>query len=474
MLNAGCFFAVAIWICALLRSGNARPTVAAERPHLTLAALLAIAITVAAFWPTLWNPFQFDAFTHLFEVRNASLTQMLARFHRERLFFRPVGFLFYWIEARGAGLDLLRWHLTNIALHALNGLVLYLVLFRLGFQRLLSAFGAIAFLTSGVTAEAVAWIDAPFDLLATLFVLLAMLELLNWTRSGLPAHLAACSGLVLIACFTKESAFCAPLLALALGLTRSDQQRKRAWIAASSIGACCCAGFGYRLWALHGIGGYPGLSGSELLHVPHLLLLRLWGILQFPINWSTGVSVVLFILYCLSGAALLYTAVLGHARRSILAAGLTWAAAAILPALPVALISSDLSGARVYYLASAGVAVALASAVEGLRRRPMQVAVAIAIVGCNVAILEHNLAPWFRVSSQAADACRAFGAIVNRSAGTFEVLDLPAKRDGVYFLSNGFPECVALYSGADPAHIQASGSERWRWNDRENRFERLE
>jgi hypothetical protein len=148
MLNAGCFFAVAFWICVLLRSQQQPARHLFARPHLWLAAIAAIAISIAAFKSTLWNPFQFDAFTHLFEVRDAALPTILARFSRgtgETLFFRPVGWLAYWIDAHGSGTDLLRWHLVNILLHAGNGLLVYLLLLRLDLQRFPSAFGALAF-----------------------------------------------------------------------------------------------------------------------------------------------------------------------------------------------------------------------------------------------------------------------------------------------------------------------------------------
>jgi hypothetical protein len=104
MLNAGCILAAAFWICVFLRSAkDANPrrqtaqgtpegwwravrSVLREfvesrqqpapplhaRPHVWLAAIAAIAISLAAFQSTLWNPFQFDAFTHLFDVRRSA------------------------------------------------------------------------------------------------------------------------------------------------------------------------------------------------------------------------------------------------------------------------------------------------------------------------------------------------------------------------------------------------------------------
>ncbi len=376
MLNAGCIFAVAFWICVLLRSQQQPTPPLRSRPHLWLAAIAAIAISLAAFQSTLWNPFQFDAFTHLFEVRDAALPAILARFGRnsgENLFFRPVGWLAYWIDAHSSGADLLRWHLVNVVLHALNGLLVYLLLLRLDLQRLPAAFGAFAFLTSGVAAEPVAWIDAPFDLLASFFLLLAILELLRWTRSACRVHWAACCALVAVACCTKESAFCAPLLIGAIAVSRSGAERKRAWLAAGSVATCCSAVFVYRWWALRGIGGYRLSAASDLLHVTQLLLLRMWGVLLFPINWSQRFPTVILFVYI---AALIYEAVRSRACRSALLCGLAWSVAAVLPVLPIALLSADLSGSRVYYLASIGFTIALASILAGLRPGYPQIAVA--------------------------------------------------------------------------------------------------
>ncbi len=220
MLNAGCVFAVAIWICAVVRSRSGPALVGSERAYGVVAAGAVVLVSLLAFWQTLWNPFQFDAFPHLFAARAATFPQVLQRFtplSEERLFFRPFGFLFYWLDAHMAS-DLLRWHLANVTLHALNGLAVYLLFLRLDFRRWLAGFGAAVFLTNGLNAEPVAWIDIPFDLLATLFVLLALLALLR-------GRVVSCLALIVIACCTKESAFCAPLLALALGF---DQGGRRA------------------------------------------------------------------------------------------------------------------------------------------------------------------------------------------------------------------------------------------------------
>jgi hypothetical protein len=214
------------------------------------------------------------------------------------------------------------------------------------------------------------------------------------------------------------------LLIGAIALSKSGAERKRAWTAAGSVAACCFVVFAYRGWALGGIGGYR-FAASALLHVPQLLLLRMWAVLLFPINWSEHVSAIILLVY---SATLTYAAVQGRARRATLLCGLAWSAAAILPVSPVALISSDLSGSRVYYLAGVGFAIALASTIEGLKPGYTQIAVAVVVLVFNLSSLEHNLVPWSQVSREAADACRTFGADLNKSPRKVQVLELPSKR----------------------------------------------
>jgi hypothetical protein len=101
--------------------------------------------------------------------------------------------------------------------------------------------------------------------------------------------LAVCAAL---AVYTKESAFCLPLLPVALLPFLPRAQWRRAIAASLALGSVCAILFAYRWWALGGIGGYADRTGvsavwhSRPLHTSEALLFRQWAFLFFPVNWS--------------------------------------------------------------------------------------------------------------------------------------------------------------------------------------------
>jgi hypothetical protein len=121
---------------------------------------------------------------------------------------------------------------------------------------------------------------------------------------------------------------------------------------------------------------------------------------------------------------------------------------ALLPALPLALVGANLWGARVYYLASAGAALLAAAAWGGLTSRRLRGAVAAALVLFHFAALRHQLDAWESVARLAERTCTGAAPLV-ASAGERPVVveNMPASVDGVFFLSNGFSECVQMAAG---------------------------
>jgi hypothetical protein len=71
----------------------------------------------------------------------------------------------------------------------------------------------------------------------------------------------------------------------------------------------------------------------------------------------------------------------------------------------------------------------------------------------SVVVLEHNLGAWQSASVKAESACRAGAAAVRSPSDRLAAVGLARILKGVYFFQNGFPECVAMVSGADPEHI---------------------
>ena len=423
-----------------------------------------VAAAVAlAFRPNLGSPFVFDDYTHLTGAAHSTWRIFVAAFKPEPggrgLFFRPIGFLAYWLDYQWAGAEALRWHLWSMAVHAANSGLLYLLVRRLGMERGAALAAALLFALHGSRAETVAWTDARFDLLAALFVFGALLAVREYCRTGRRTFYIPMAVCAALAVYTKESAFCLPLLPAALLPFLPRQERRRALQAGLMLAAVCALLFAYRWYALGGIGGYVDPAGARaILHSGPLkageaLFYRQWGFLFFPVNWSVPVE------WWLRAAALLFIAMLAAcagrcaSSRAHLLAGLAFVLAAALPVQHLLLLPPDFAGARILYLPVAGLAIFWGAMLERAAHSKLRWAMAAVLIAFNVAALQHNLGPWRTTPAAAAAICRALGRELAADPRPISVSGLPYKEQGAYFLSNGFPECVAMNSGQPAGRV---------------------
>jgi len=136
-----------------------------------------------------------------------------------------------------AGLEPGPFHVANIALHALNALLVFALLRLLRLGDLPAAAGAALFAIHPVQVEPVAWVSGFRDLLSGFFALLALCGYVLFTRSSAQRRIGAarvlwsgasiCFALALLA---KPSAVIVPLVAgaLALGVMRIGAVRAAA------------------------------------------------------------------------------------------------------------------------------------------------------------------------------------------------------------------------------------------------------
>ena len=87
--------------------------------------------------------------------------------------YAPLQIVSYMLDYSLWGLAPGGYHLTNIALHALNGLLIYRLFWHWQGDRLFALFGAVFFLLHPVQVETVAWISQRKSLLSMFFFLLA-------------------------------------------------------------------------------------------------------------------------------------------------------------------------------------------------------------------------------------------------------------------------------------------------------------
>ncbi|MBC8017598.1 MAG: tetratricopeptide repeat protein [Verrucomicrobia bacterium] len=119
--------------------------------------------------------------------------------------YAPLQIVSYMLDYSLWGLAPGGFHLTNIVLHAVNGLLIYRLFWRWQGDRLFALFGAAIFLLHPVQVETVAWISQRKSLLSMLFFLLA------W--EGYLRHREADPGRGKLAYSTSLVAFALSLLA---------------------------------------------------------------------------------------------------------------------------------------------------------------------------------------------------------------------------------------------------------------------
>ncbi len=186
-------------------------------------------------------------------------------------FLRPVTVLSYMMDYRVWGLSPLGFHATNIILHGLNAVLVFLLLE--SFMKLLQmpdstmpAFMAGAlFAVLPCHSESVAWISGRTDVIATVFGLAATLCFIRSIQDGARYWLAVFPVCLAAALFAKEAALALPgvwiiMLAAYLWLARVSLQRRHVGIVFLSLGVLAVYLFSRRLALGVFIGGYGGAA----------------------------------------------------------------------------------------------------------------------------------------------------------------------------------------------------------------------
>jgi hypothetical protein len=106
-------------------------------------------------------------------------------------FYRPFLTLSLMLDAHLGGFSLAIFHLTNICLHAISAILVFVLFEELSFGRKLSFLAAMVFAVHPALSQAVAWIPGRNDSLLALFVLAAFICFLRFVRTGGKGYIAA-------------------------------------------------------------------------------------------------------------------------------------------------------------------------------------------------------------------------------------------------------------------------------------------
>ena len=122
--------------------------------------------------------------------------------------WRPLRTLSFAFDYHLWGLEPFGYHLTNVLFHIINGVLVYIIILRLGLAWRVALISSCLFLVHPLQTESVSWISSRGDCLFAAFFLLS----LYWYMKGriILSYLS-----FILSLFSKETALSLPLLLLA-------------------------------------------------------------------------------------------------------------------------------------------------------------------------------------------------------------------------------------------------------------------
>ncbi len=139
----------------------------------------------------------------------------------------PLTLFTYQLQYLFFGLQPFTYHLVNLALHAMNALLLFMLVYALSKSRSVGFIAALLFAVHPVNVEAVAWIAARKDLLSTACFLAAFVSYLRAERAGSRSMFAASIFLFFLGLLSKVTIVILPLLLLLADWYEGKDMRSR-------------------------------------------------------------------------------------------------------------------------------------------------------------------------------------------------------------------------------------------------------
>ncbi len=130
------------------------------------------------------------------------------------LFFRPILNVSFMLDAQIGGDAPWFYHFTNVVLHVVCSLLVFVLFKKLKFPRIIATSAAIIFSVHPLLASAVSWLPGRNDSLLALFILSSFIFFLKYIEEKNKTHLVMCFLFWAIALFTKETAVVFPVIVL--------------------------------------------------------------------------------------------------------------------------------------------------------------------------------------------------------------------------------------------------------------------
>jgi tetratricopeptide (TPR) repeat protein len=194
--------------------------------------------TAILYFPALSNPFAYDDQSQIVKNHNLDNPRAVLVYFgqptpfnqafgaRAGSFYRPLFWLSLMLDNKISKLNPQVFHATNLLIHALNGILIFLI-FRRWFTGLLPLIAALTWLSLPVHTEVVAWISGRAISLATFFVLLDVLCALKYAEHRSWKYLLLMAWASCAALLSHEAGIVGPLLAILAVFWRSPVALRR-------------------------------------------------------------------------------------------------------------------------------------------------------------------------------------------------------------------------------------------------------
>lgn len=387
------------------------------------------------------------------------------------------------LDFRLSGLNPLGFHLSNVALHAVNSFLVYLLARRLtrddrrthdpqttgapAARRLAAPAAGLIFLLHPSHTESVTWVTGRVDVQMSFFYLLALLAFISYAETNLRPRLWLALAAFALALAAKEPAVSLPPAAfvLALYLARGLGFRGALGRAARLVCPFLVLLVVYVAARAAVIGSLVGGYGasrhlnfkhsvvvSQLLRSVMRVLLPAVA-LQSRALESHALSFALLAFGIVLVSALAFVLFRARTRRALFARArrplLFWTLAALflvclLPTINLRVDVYTTQGERYLYLPSAFSSIAAACAFSRIPRRK----VALAATACLLVFYAATLRQTNNIWRQASALSRSIVTDIGGQTGDGEsvyVLNAPDTLRGVHLYRNGLAEAVALF-----------------------------
>lgn len=376
-----------------------------------LAAAMAAALTLAAFWPVLSNGFvNWD--DHEYVLQNpfiqawsgANLKAIWTQGHAAS--YQPLVFMTHLLEYQAWGLRPAGYHAVNLGLHVLVSLLVMGFLMALGLGRWPSFLAAVWFGVHPLHVESVAWIAERKDVLCACFYMLALVLYVRHARRS-PARFAwAAFGAYLLALLSKPMAITLPIVLVLCDWYIGRARDRRYWIEklVFVIPALILAGL---VWAIHTAADSQGGGlWSNFSLACRAAVFCLWKFIA-PVSlsvfyprteWNCPVpfGIVLSIAAVALGGGILWA---WRRRSKPPLLGLGWYMLTFLPVSGIVSIGFVFTADRFMYLPSIGPLLAVAAGVGFLvarrpRLRPLVLALIVLLTAALMVLTWQRCGVW--------------------------------------------------------------------------------